>query len=38
VHDHEPQSEPGQVVFIGYHLSRERVTQRLCQFTGTIWE
>jgi cobalamin biosynthesis protein CobW len=37
-HGHEPQSEPGKVVFIGYHLSRERVTQRLCQFTGTIWE
>jgi cobalamin biosynthesis protein CobW len=37
-HDHTHDHAGGQIVFIGYHLSREKVSASLSELTGTNWE
>ncbi|WP_024302478.1 GTP-binding protein [Pseudogulbenkiania sp. MAI-1] len=37
---HESEAAPAkqaQLVFIGYHPSRPRIVEQLCQLTGTVW-
>ena len=34
-HSHDPES---QLVFIGYHCRRDRTTELMNKFTGTVWE